>query len=146
MIFIKNRKKFFTVLSLCLIAVVGVCIFHDFLIPGSIQKTFGIENNAVDKIELFDGDYGTKHTISDKAQIQKFLSIFDGVSVKKDINQSQMTGSSLNASLYSKGSLQSSFSFGYDKMHYKNTNYISNKNFDAHSIAEIESTYQLKRK
>lgn len=141
----ENEKILKTSLLSAAIIGVAVLLLQGFLIPQPMNRAFGIEQAQVDKIDLFDGMYGTHRIITGKNEITKFLDRFSGAYVRKDFDQRQMNGVIFSAALYRQGKEMSSFTFGYDRMLYRDTRYCSNFNIDADKIAEIEKTYGLKR-
>lgn len=147
-IFIKKGKRLKLIISLSVVAVsLGILMCQGFLIPHSMQQQFGIEPNKVDCVDLFDGTCGTHHKMSDQKEIQNFLHMFDGITVWKSLDQQQYTGVIFCASLYSKGKLMSSFTFGYNRMLHGDpeVRYISSKTFEPDEMVSIRKTYQLER-
>ena len=134
-------------ISLLAAAIIGIAVLlsQGFLIPQPMNRAFSIEQGKVDKIDLFDGMYGTHRVITGKNEITKFLDRFGGTYIWKDFDQRQMNGVIFSAALYGQGKELSSFTFGYNRMLYRDTRYCSNLNIDADKIAEIENTYGLKR-
>ncbi|WP_457944550.1 hypothetical protein [Caproiciproducens sp. LBM24188] len=126
--------------------VIIIVVFNQFIIPRPIQKEFGIYPEAVDQIRIFDGTYGTSHVITEQKEINEFLKMFHGAFIIKSLDQRQMSGTILSASLYSKGTCVSSFSFGYYTVSSDKGRYLSSKNFNDTQISEIESEYDLIRK
>ena len=88
-----------SLVTVAIVALIAFFFLSPYLIPRSFPQTFGYNPDNVARIELVDGDSGSRAQITDKEEIRKFLTLFDGKKLKKQQKQ-QLLGMGLKADLY----------------------------------------------
>ena len=68
---------FSSLVTVVIVALIAFFFLSPYLIPRSFPQTFGYNPDSVARIELVDGDSGSRAQITDKEEIRKFLTLFE---------------------------------------------------------------------
>lgn len=112
-----------------------------------LQKALNVDFSKVDKATIAYGSTGKHYDITGKENLDDFFKIFNGVKLKKCIDQKLYTGFVFSVILYKSDNALCRFNFGSDIFNVmssgKVTKYNSNKCFSKSQINEIAQKYNL---
>jgi len=140
-----NKKRIAVIVIIAIVLVAAGIYLIPHLVYKPIEKVTGTDFSKVDKVVIGAGWNGNVCTLTDKDEIDEFLSLFKDVKVRKNFDQRSRTGFSYSVMLFENGKEVEGFTVLGPGGFYMRGKYYSGKNFDEDKLDKIDTSYNWTR-